>query len=512
MSEVDRYSEASGSKINRDKCQSLWLGEGDPGFDLPDTLPGPQDSAKVLGIEFGHGDYPMQNWDGRLKIAAQKVDQWMGWSLTLRERVYLIKTYLLPLLIYLGSVCMLPEPLWTRVYSLFFQLLWGNRLHLIKREVTYRMRRQGGLCMVSPVVFLVNTFLKINVANLWKERAPPWVYSCRGWFRPFFQEWETGGQVKDLRTPHGHLPAYATPVLKVIRRWGLGMWEIRTMSRKLLDKRVLLTHFQKPLALRDCPSRDLGVTGILGYSAAMVFYVYIFAFLFRNSKTHYDSWSLFFVITSFITMAVTDFISRYAVAMELVYIFCFPSSAIGGLMLYTLHSIYESDDYFYPPLEYLMVIIVLLQIILFFGILWFLEWFFGKKTIKRDPVFRTYRQKTKLKKNPEALEGPEDVVAERERVETLLASKNEEEKPVIIVDALRKEYQVPRSCFQLRKRKKAATKNISFHVRKGEVLGLLGPNGAGKTTSMYMLAGEEEPTAGNSLLHICSPSLESICV
>ncbi|KAG8549368.1 hypothetical protein GDO81_021403 [Engystomops pustulosus] len=37
------------------------------------------------------------------------------------------------------------------------------------------------------------------------------------------------------------------------------MWEIRTMSRKLLDKRVLLTHFQKPLALRDCPSRDLGV-------------------------------------------------------------------------------------------------------------------------------------------------------------------------------------------------------------------------------------------------------------
>ncbi|XP_071968674.1 ATP-binding cassette sub-family A member 9-like isoform X3 [Engystomops pustulosus] len=239
------------------------------------------------------------------------------------------------------------------------------------------------------------------------------------------------------------------------------------------------------------------VTGILGYSAAMVFYVYIFAFLFRNSKTHYDSWSLFFVITSFITMAVTDLISKYALAVELVYIFFFPSSAIGGLMLYTLHSIYEPDDYLHPPLEYLIVIMVLLQIILFFGILWFLEWIFGKKTIKRDPVFRTYRQKNKLKKNPEALEGPEDVVAERERVETLLASKNEEEKPVIIVDALRKEYQVRTSCFQLRKRKKAATKNISFHVKKGEVLGLLGPNGAGKTTSVYMLAGEEEPTAGN---------------
>ncbi|CAJ0951090.1 unnamed protein product [Ranitomeya imitator] len=83
MSEVDRYSEASESKINQDKY----------------TLPGPKVSAKVLGIKFGQGDYPKQNWDSRLEIAIQK-------------------------------------------------------------------------------------------------------------------EWETGGQVKDLRTPHGHLPAYATLVLK----------------------------------------------------------------------------------------------------------------------------------------------------------------------------------------------------------------------------------------------------------------------------------------------------------
>ena len=257
MSEVERYSEVSGSVINRDKCESLWLGGGDPSFGLPDTLPEPQSSAKVLGVQFGHGDYPTQNWDSRLKIAAQKVDQWKGWPLTLRERVSLTKTYLLPLLIYLASVCVLPEPLWTRVYSLFFQLLWGNRLNLVKREVTYRTRRLGGLGTVNPVVFLVNTFVKINLANLWKERAPPWVVSCRGWFRPFFQEWETGGQVKDLRTPHGYLPAYVTPILKVIRRWGLGVREIRTQSRRSLDERVLLTHFQKPLALKDCPSRDL---------------------------------------------------------------------------------------------------------------------------------------------------------------------------------------------------------------------------------------------------------------
>jgi ABC-2 type transport system ATP-binding protein len=41
-----------------------------------------------------------------------------------------------------------------------------------------------------------------------------------------------------------------------------------------------------------------------------------------------------------------------------------------------------------------------------------------------------------------------------------------------------------------------ATDNISFEVRRGEVLGLLGPNGAGKSTTFKMLCGLLKPSAG----------------
>jgi ABC-2 type transport system ATP-binding protein len=42
-----------------------------------------------------------------------------------------------------------------------------------------------------------------------------------------------------------------------------------------------------------------------------------------------------------------------------------------------------------------------------------------------------------------------------------------------------------------------AVDDISFTIKKGEIVGFLGPNGAGKTTTMRMIAGILEPTHGS---------------
>ncbi|HUF63185.1 MAG TPA: ABC transporter ATP-binding protein [Verrucomicrobiales bacterium] len=43
---------------------------------------------------------------------------------------------------------------------------------------------------------------------------------------------------------------------------------------------------------------------------------------------------------------------------------------------------------------------------------------------------------------------------------------------------------------------KAAVQDVSFEVKRGEVLGFLGPNGAGKSTTMRMITGYIPPTSG----------------
>ncbi len=57
---------------------------------------------------------------------------------------------------------------------------------------------------------------------------------------------------------------------------------------------------------------------------------------------------------------------------------------------------------------------------------------------------------------------------------------------IIVVDRLRKVFGTT-----------VAVADVSFRVKKGEILGFLGPNGAGKTTTIAMLLGLLTPTGGN---------------
>ncbi|CAI9588983.1 unnamed protein product [Staurois parvus] len=97
-------------------------------------------------------------------------------------------------------------------------MLWGNRLNLGRRDVTYLSRRGSGLGMVNPIVFFSLMFFKHNLGNVLAERPPAWVGLFQIWFRPFLSSWESGGPVRSLRVKHGN-------------SWVRGLWQLLSMRR-----------------------------------------------------------------------------------------------------------------------------------------------------------------------------------------------------------------------------------------------------------------------------------------
>ena len=55
-----------------------------------------------------------------------------------------------------------------------------------------------------------------------------------------------------------------------------------------------------------------------------------------------------------------------------------------------------------------------------------------------------------------------------------------------------------------------AVKDISFEIKKGEIVGYIGPNGAGKSTTIKMLSGILLPTAGNIEVNGLNPFKDRI--
>ncbi|XP_071968889.1 ABC-type organic anion transporter ABCA8-like isoform X1 [Engystomops pustulosus] len=249
---------------------------------------------------------------------------------------------------------------------------------------------------------------------------------------------------------------------------------------------------------------------ILLYGAAVVLYVYLIAFIFRKGKVHPDRWAFLFIIfgiafNPFYFVFVEGLLSIY-----IVYLLLVPTSNLGSLLSHLSLSMLMSEGA--EVALFLYLVIPLAHIFIFWGVLWFLEWRFGSRCLKTDPIFKFTERKHQVKKNPEELgDADDEVLAERERVKNLSNATNVEETPAVIVDGLCREFKEKTGSFSCRKRvKKAATRDVSFCVKKGEVLGLLGPNGAGKTTTLLMLVGDLKPTAGEVVLSSGADSTDFI--
>uniref|UniRef100_A0A673C6A2 Cholesterol transporter ABCA5 n=1 Tax=Sphaeramia orbicularis TaxID=375764 RepID=A0A673C6A2_9TELE len=248
-------------------------------------------------------------------------------------------------------------------------------------------------------------------------------------------------------------------------------------------------------------SSNLTVLCTVGFGPAMILFTYVVSFVFARVQSNRD----FFSVISMMVRLCTSYNYIATINYPLCALFicsalppvypAFVSASLDG------HPLWGEDHEERPALQVTLSTAFNRSAASSIG--------GGQRTTSASPVTPfvsvcsriSSKSTPKPERNPEdGMNEDEDVQMEKARVKEAISCQACEEKPVVVVSNLRKQYKGRREGFSLSKKRKVATKNVSFCVRKGEVLGLLGPNGAGKTTIMHMLAGDTDPTAGQVLM------------
>ncbi|XP_063266240.1 ATP-binding cassette sub-family A member 9-like isoform X2 [Prinia subflava] len=227
------------------------------------------------------------------------------------------------------------------------------------------------------------------------------------------------------------------------------------------------------LFTRICPLEANAVLTLLvcifGYGISLVLFVYLMAFKFRMGRSNRYVWSLIFILVNFAAFMNSDHHEALYYICMLIPVF----PPVGWIMFsglnflaYHDHTIFERWSYIYMP-----VFAPYVHCVIFALLLRCLEVRYGEAVPGFDPVFRIQQRTVATQQNKEHPgEEPPEVQAERDRARGAMASL-QQGQDLVVVNSLRKEYEVRTANSIFKKKKKVAVKNLSFGVKKRRSLG-----------------------------------------
>ena len=106
---LDLYEKASGAKVNREKCEGLWLDSNQNWTDKPLGFKWQSDKIKVLGIHIGNMDLCHTIWDEKIDKFTRTLNLWKMPDLSLKGKRTVINILAAACLWYPAYVCHIPD-------------------------------------------------------------------------------------------------------------------------------------------------------------------------------------------------------------------------------------------------------------------------------------------------------------------------------------------------------------------------------------------------------------------
>lgn len=175
-----QFEKASGSKLNLEKCEGLWLDSWRSRVDAPVAIRWTSIKIKVLGVFIGNISLDELNWRPRLDAVENCLASWRSRSLSFQGKALVVNALVLSRVWYVASLIHMPRWVLSELNSLCFKFFWSGKRDLVARDVVCQPRELGGFSVV-------NTSFKVAALLVqWVRRfmASPnaWVSLLTYWF------------------------------------------------------------------------------------------------------------------------------------------------------------------------------------------------------------------------------------------------------------------------------------------------------------------------------------------
>ncbi|KAK3702160.1 hypothetical protein QZH41_004381 [Actinostola sp. cb2023] len=178
---ITMYERASGCKLNRDKCEGLWIGSSRGSIERPVNIRWVADKVKILGIWLGYGDLTEFNWTQRVVKLEKILNLWKGRTLSLKGKSLIINTLGTSKLWYTATVLQMPGPIVTKINKLIWDFFWSGKTPQVSRDMCVQPCDRGGLAVSHVSVKAQALKLKWITAIADPESQAKWVHFARYW-------------------------------------------------------------------------------------------------------------------------------------------------------------------------------------------------------------------------------------------------------------------------------------------------------------------------------------------
>ena len=154
IKDFDIFSKCSGLKLNLQKTKVIPIGSNLYRDKLQKPLSGitlKRGPFKTLGIWFSYNKAEMidLNFNERIGNMKKQLDIWRSRNLSLKGKIVILKTLILPQILFLFNLIYVPKSVLDQIDKLFFSFLWNSDPSKVKRSTIIGSITSGGLKMVD---------------------------------------------------------------------------------------------------------------------------------------------------------------------------------------------------------------------------------------------------------------------------------------------------------------------------------------------------------------------------